>query len=112
MSEIRVSEHAETRMIERLGIHKKSVRRIATRAFDEGLTHREVSGKLGRWVDGLYLKHRRGNQIRLYGDKAFIFQDEVLVTVIPIPQNMMKQMQITKEKVSQTREENDERFDV
>lgn len=38
----------------------------------------------------LYFKNKNANNIRLYGDKAYIFCDKVLVTVIQIPTGLMK----------------------
>lgn len=86
---MRVSNHARKRMKERCGTNKKSSDRVANLAFERGLTHQEVTGKLCRWVDGVYLKHHTGNQIRLYNGKVFIFHNDVLVTVKPIPSNLM-----------------------
>lgn len=99
-----VSRHAQKRLKERCGATKKSGQRMADRAFERGLTHKDVSGRLGRWVDGVYLQCNRGNQIRLYGDKCYIFHNNVLITVIPIPQNMMYLVKdaFTKKKAKET----------
>lgn len=100
-----VTKHAEERMMERLGISKKSVNRIANRAYERGLTHKDVSGQLCKWVDSLYLKYHTGNQIRLYGDKAFIFNNNRLITVLPIPKNLLNQVKHTMKKINADEEE-------
>lgn len=83
-----VSRHAEHRLQERCGINKKSVQRIAERAFTDGIQHADTKGNLHKWVDSLFFKNRTANNIRLYGDKAFIFAGYNLVTVIQIPANL------------------------
>lgn len=87
-----VTKHAKQRIKQRCGVNKKSADRMAKIAYEKGVKHREVSGNLRKWVDGLYLKHHQGNQIRLYGDKAYIFHDARLITVIQIPHNLVKEV--------------------
>lgn len=90
-----VTKHAKKRIKERCGVGERSSDRIAEIAFEKGLKHSELSGSLKKWVDGLYLKHRTGNQIRLYGDKAYIFHNVDLITVIQIPHNLTKMVSKT-----------------
>lgn len=40
--------------------------------------------------DRLVFRNENANNIRLYGDKAYIFCGETLVTVIQIPVGLMK----------------------
>lgn len=63
---------------------------MAKKAFDDGIKHNQTKGRLNKWVSGLYCKNKKANNIRLYGDKAYIFCGEVLVTVIQIPVNLMR----------------------
>ena len=85
-----VSNHAKERMKERCGFNKKSCDRMASKAFKEGISHKQTKGRLNKWVTSLYFKNKSANNIRLYGDKAYIFCDSVLVTVIQIPIGLMK----------------------
>lgn len=85
-----VSRHANKRMKERCGANKKSIERIAEKAFNEGIRHNQTKGRLNKWVTSLFFKNMNANNIRLYGDKAYIFCDEILVTVIQIPASLMK----------------------
>lgn len=89
---VQVSKHAERRLIERCGLNKKSVQRIAERAFEYGITHSDTKGNLHKWVDSLYFRNRNANNIRLYGDKAYIFAGDILVTVLQIPSNLRNDM--------------------
>jgi hypothetical protein len=85
-----VSNHAKERMKERCGFNKKCCDRMAIKAFEEGISHKQTKGRLNKWVTSLYFKNKSANNIRLYGDKAYIFCDKVLVTVIQIPIGLMK----------------------
>ena len=87
---MKLTNHSKERMKERCGFNKKSLDRMAEKAFYEGIAHAQTKGRLKKWVDKLYLTNRNANNIRLYGDKAYIFCNEVLVTVIQIPCNLVK----------------------
>ena len=87
-----VSRHAEERLKERCGFNKKSYERMANKAFDEGITHSQTKGRLNKWVTSLYFKNKSANNIRLYGDKAYIFCGKILVTVIQIPIDLMRDL--------------------
>lgn len=87
-----ITKHADTRLKERCGFNKKAREKMAKRAFDEGIAHNETKGRLNKWVTSLYFKNQNANNIRLYGDKAYIFCDQTLVTVLQIPQSLMKDL--------------------
>ena len=94
-----VSKHAEDRLRVRCGFNRKTYERMAKKAYDDGITHAQTKGRLNKWITSLYFRNKNANNIRLYGDKAYIFCDEVLVTVIQIPVNLMKNLKaMTKEK--------------
>lgn len=85
-----VTKHAEKRLKKRSGLTKKSIQRMAERAFTEGVKHKDTKGALNKWITSLYFKKEVGNNIRLYGDKVFIFSDNKLITVFQIPNNLVK----------------------
>lgn len=89
---IQVSKHAETRLHERCGINRKSAQRIAEKAFNEGIQHSQTKGNLKKWITSLYFNNKAANNIRLYGDKAYIFGGETLITVLQIPSNLRNDM--------------------
>ena len=63
---------------------------MAQKAFNDGITHKQTKGRLHKWVTSLFFKNCNANNIRLYGNNAYIFCGETLVTVIPIPVNLKK----------------------
>lgn len=87
-----VSDYALERLVECSGcsgLSKKAAMRMAEKAYTEGVTHSETKGNLNRWVTKLYFANRLAN-IRLYGDKAFVFSNTILINVLQIPQNLTK----------------------
>lgn len=89
---MRISNHGKMRMKQRCGLNKKSCERMAKKAFEEGIRHSQTTGQLNKWITSLFFKNTKANNIRLYGDKAYIFCGEVLVTVIQIPSDLRKNM--------------------
>lgn len=89
---IKVSKHAEQRMRERCGLNKKSIERIAQKAYNNGIKHESTKGRLNKWITGVYFKNTKANNIRLYGDMLYIFCDNVLVTVFQIPHSIAKNL--------------------
>lgn len=87
-----VSEHAKERLKERCGFNKKASERMAQKVFEEGILHSQTKGRLNKWVTSLYFRNKKANNIRLYGDKAYIFCDDILVTVIQIPVSLTKDL--------------------
>lgn len=95
---MKISNHAKQRMKERCGFNRKAQERMAEKAFNEGITHKQTKGRLNKWVTGLFFKNTKANNIRLYGDNAFIFSEETLVTVIHIPADLRKDLKKMVEK--------------
>lgn len=85
-----VTKHAQRRMKQRCGVGKSATQRMAKKVYDLGMTHSETTGNLKKWVDSLYFYNRTANQIRLYGDKAYIFHNQKLITVVQIPHSLVQ----------------------
>lgn len=63
---------------------------MSKKIFEEGIPHAKTKGMLNKWITSLYFKNPKSNNIRIYGDKAYIFCDDRLVTVIPVPNDLKK----------------------
>lgn len=83
-----VTDHAEIRMKERLGLRKKAIQRMAQRAFESGFRRRDTKGRLKRYLDASYSLHGKGNQVRVYGDFIYIFHSWTLITVLNLPSDL------------------------
>ena len=93
-----VTKHANKRIKERCGLNSKSTERLSNKILSEGLKHSECTGKLKRWVDGLYLNGCSANNVRIYGDKAYLFNGDVLITVLQVPNELLKTANILQSK--------------
>lgn len=89
---MKVTKHANKRIRERCGVNKKSCDRLAQLAFERGIPHKRTKGRLNKWLTKVFFKNERANNIRVYGDKVYIFCDETLITVYQIPQEITKDM--------------------
>lgn len=109
---INVSNHACDRLRERSGLNKKSVERLANRAYSKGLKCSELKGNVYKYVSSITGKSSKGCDIRIFGDKVFIFSklnkskqveyDDnnkriiTLITVMQVPSNLVKQLNCIK----------------
>lgn len=95
-----LTKHASARMLERCGIQKKTQPKVVRRAWRHGITHSEssIDPDLKHWIDGLYLSQRKPNKILLYGNGAYLFKDDVLITVILIPQSLQESVNQLRER--------------
>ena len=87
-----VTKHANKRIRERCGINKKSCDRVAEKALTQGIPHGRTKGKLNKYITKLYFGGKAANNIRVYGEKVFIFHDDTLITVMQIPHEITKDM--------------------
>lgn len=85
---IEVSRHAYERLHERCGLSRKAATRMAEKAFYIGMKHSDTKGQINRWITSLYFNNKNANNIRLYGNFAYIFCNKILVTVLEIPNNL------------------------
>lgn len=85
---IEVSRHAYERLHERCGLSRKAATRMAEKAFYIGMKHSDTKGQINRWITSLYFNNKNANNIRLYGNFAYIFCNKILVTILEIPNNL------------------------
>lgn len=82
---IDVTRHAEARMHQRSGLGKKSLQRMADRAYALGTPRTELKGEIRHWVDYRYETHDACADLRVYGDKLYVFCNRRMVTLIQLP---------------------------
>ena len=80
-----ISRHARKRIKERVGVGSSNVEKIAKKALEQGISHNQTKGRLNKWITEQYFYNKRANNIKIYGEKAYIFRFEKLITVIPVP---------------------------
>jgi hypothetical protein len=83
-----IKEHADQRLKERLGLPKSARQSAAQRAFDKGRHHKDATGRLKRYLDGCWLKHRNANNVRLHAEHIWFFAGHNLITIYEIPKKL------------------------
>lgn len=89
LSSVRVTRHGRSRTKDRTGLSKGLAEKNAERAFRYGLKHGETKGRLFKYVTSLYFKNRTANNIRVFHGKVYIFSNDVLITVLNLPGNLV-----------------------
>lgn len=80
---VKISAHAADRMLERFGFEHADVKQnIAERAWKNGKTYRDYSGKASKFLYEVQTRHSKNDHIvKTYGSKVFIFSvNGVLLT--------------------------------
>ena len=96
--ELYVTKHGKQRIQERVGVGKsdKKIQRAAKIALERGTKHSEIKGAFKKYLDEMYAKHEHGNNVRIYASQIWVFQDNVLVTVKPVPPRFQRKYKIYK----------------
>lgn len=89
-----VTAHAKKRLKERCGVTKNSALKMAERAFTKGISFENASTELKKYISSVYLCHgKMCNNIRIYGNMVYIFDNRTLITVYPIPENIANRIE-------------------
>ena len=86
----RITRHATQRMRQRLGISKRTTEKNAEKALAHGIKHSDTRGSLHRYISSLYWKEQTANNARIYNNSVYIFHNNTLITVFPLPQKYRK----------------------
>jgi len=81
---MQVTKHAEKRLKERCGWNARSFQNIAGKIMNEGLKSANCAGRLKKYMNYLYLSHRKANNIRIYGNHVYVINGSTLITVLEI----------------------------
>jgi hypothetical protein len=83
--------HSDLRIFDRVGGKKKGNQRIANKALTNGISLNETTGKLRRYLDKQKFQGDcHANNIMLYGNGIYLFDDNVLITVLTLPSEYCK----------------------
>lgn len=83
-----VTDHADTRLKERLGLPRSARQKAAERAFEQGKTHGDARGRLKRYLDRCWLQHKNCNNVRIHAEHLWFFAGRHLVTVYEVPKKL------------------------
>ena len=91
---VSVTSHAKRRLKERCGVSKNSAMDMAERAFNKGISFENASTDLKKYISSVYIGHEKiGDNIRIYGNMVYVFDNRTLITVYPIPGNLLNEME-------------------
>ncbi len=85
MGDAHTTRHSAKRIRQRLGLNKKSVEKQAQKALDYGVSHKEATGKLCQYMNGVFLLNYRPTNMRVYNRMLYLFRGDQLITVLPLP---------------------------
>lgn len=88
MSELSITDHAYRRAKERLSWSGSALERTAAKAFESGLRHSDTTGNLHKFIYKIHAEYGTVNNLRIYSDAVFLFAQNVLITVYPVPPNL------------------------
>ena len=83
-----VTNHARKRFKERLGLPKRACQRQAEKAMDVGRKHSDAKGKARKYMNSLFLRYKKANNMRVYGEAIYVFKGAILITVMHFPFKM------------------------
>ncbi len=88
--EIIITDHAYKRAKERLSLTSNAFKKLATKAYHQGISKSDCSGNLAKYVYKLWRSYQVANNIRIFGEYVFLFTGNILITVYQIPNNVKK----------------------
>lgn len=91
---VAITTHAQRRLKERAGMNKNTARKVAERAYCTGISFDNASSDIRKYISRVYMSHDKiANNIRIYGNIVYIFDNRTLITVFQMPQELVKQIE-------------------
>lgn len=90
MEDLKITDHAYKRAKKRMSWRADVLDKMASKAICLGITHSKSKGNLKRYFTKIYLQYRKANNIRVYGENIFIFNNNTLITIFRLPQSLIK----------------------
>jgi hypothetical protein len=87
-----ITSHAKKRIKKRLGIPKHIIQEISTDSYRYGIPHSQTTGSLNKYLTKLYMKYETSNNSRIYKEKVFIFNNNILITILDLPARFKKRL--------------------
>lgn len=88
-----ITHHALHRCRKRFGLPTKAVKRAADIALRDGVPREQFSGRFRRYLDGVFMQECTAGEMRVYGDRLFIFDGRLLLTAWQLPGNYRRLLQ-------------------
>jgi hypothetical protein len=85
---IRLTTHACERARQRYRWNPETLNRMALKAFKQGLKRKNTKGYLKDYLDESWERHQKVSHFRLYGEIIFVFSENNLITLWPLPSQL------------------------
>lgn len=85
-----ITNHAYERAKERLRWKSNTVDKMAEIALKNGIKHTDTKGMLNKYITKLWFRYKHANNIRIYGENIFFFNNNILVTLYQLPNELRK----------------------
>jgi len=87
-----VTEHAYEKAKERLNWKGKVLDKMAQKAFDKGIQHKDTKGTLKKYITKLWFNYKHCNNVRIYGENIYFFCGEKLITLYRLDTKLIKHL--------------------
>jgi hypothetical protein len=98
-----LTHHACKRARERFSWNSSTLERMSDRAFERGLKRKNTGGRLKRYLDELWDKHKEANNLRLYGETLFVFSNHRLITIWHLPPDLRPLAKVFRSKIEKAK---------
>ncbi len=84
-----LTNHSIDRAKERCGWNRCALERMADKALESGISQKDVSGRLRRYIDKHSIQHP-GHRSFIHGNVVFVFAGVTLITVLDLPKEFQR----------------------
>ena len=85
-----ITNHAYEQAKARFKWKNKVLDKMALRALEEGMSHKDTKSRLNRYISRKWKMHKHCNNTKIYGENIFFFNNDVLITLYRLPQELIK----------------------
>ena len=91
---MRITNHAEIRARQRFSWKRRTLDRMSRKVFKYGIKPEDTKSKLHKYIVGLQKDYPHANNIRVYGQDIYFFNNDCLITLYKLPQELIKYTKI------------------
>lgn len=91
-----ITDHAYKKAKERLSWKSKVLDKMAQKAFDEGIHHKDTKGTLNKYITKLWFRYKSCNNVRIYGENIYFFCGQKLITLYRLDRKLIKHLKYCK----------------
>ena len=98
MSEMEITKHAYSKAKERLSWKRSTLDRMVGKIYLSGTKVEDTRGQMLKFLNVKIERYPEARELRVYGDILYIFSRGRLVTLYPIPSELIKYVKFNKTK--------------